>query len=233
MDWDKPMSKDSDQCENSECQERMAKDPLTGGQIRIGVMGSANGQAEPTVVELCRRLGRAVAESGCCLLTGACPGLPHTAVLGAKEVNGHVVGISPAATLKEHVEVLGSPYQEYDVLIFTGLGLMGRELINIRSSDIVIVVGGRSGTLGEFAIAYEEGKLIGILTGTGGITATLPALETSIGKSTGSEVIYDADPQYLIKRVLERYLSGTYVCPCHPNRAMARTATIPIEGSCA
>ena len=43
---------------------------------------------------------------------------------------------------------------------------MGRELINIRSSDIVVVVGGRSGTLGEFAIAYEEGKLIGVLTGT-------------------------------------------------------------------
>ena len=53
--------------------------------------------------------------------------------LGAKEVDGHVVGISPAATLREHVEKFGSPYHEYDVLIFTGLGLMGRELVNIRS----------------------------------------------------------------------------------------------------
>ncbi|MGH9882734.1 MAG: protein containing YHS domain protein, partial [Pyrinomonadaceae bacterium] len=152
---------------------------------------------------------------------GACPGLPHAAVLGAKELAGHVVGISPAANLKEHVEVLRSPYEEYDVLIFTGLGLMGRELINIRSSDIVLVVGGRSGTLGEFAIAYEEGKLIGVLTGTGGITAALPALEASIGKSTGSEVIYGADPQELIKRLLARYLSGAYVCPCHPSSVMA------------
>ncbi len=219
------MNQENTQCENAECRERMAQDPLTGVQIRIGVMGSADGQNEPTVLELCRRLGRAVARSGCCLLTGACPGLPHTAVLGAKEAEGHVVGISPAASLKEHVEVFGSPYEEYDVLIFTGLGLMGRELVNIRSSDIVIVVGGRSGTLGEFAIAYEEGKLIGILTGTGGITAALPALEMSIGKSTGSEVIYGSEPEELVNRLLERYLSGSYVCPCHPSSEAARPAT--------
>ena len=220
------MSGEDSQCEHAECDAKFAKDPLTGSQIRIGIMGSADGSAEPSIVELSRRLGRAVAESGCCLLTGACPGLPHAAVLGAKEVAGHVVGISPAATLKEHVEVLRSPYKEYDVLIFTGLGLMGRELINIRSSDIVIIVGGHSGTLGEFAIAYEEGKLIGILTGTGGITAALPALEATIGKSTGSEVIYGSEPQQLVKRLLERYQSGTYVCPCHPNRAMVRSANI-------
>lgn len=198
-----------------------ATDPLTGEQIRIGVMGSADGQAEPTIVELCRRLGRAIAENGCCLLTGACPGLPHTTVLGAKDVDGHVVGISPAATLKEHVEVHRSPYKEYDVLIFTGLGLMGRELINIRSSDIVIVVGGRSGTLGEFAIAFEEGKLIGVLTGTGGIAEALPSLQQSIGKNTGAEILYAAEPEELVKRLVERYLSGGYVCPCHPSSGIA------------
>ena len=38
---------------------------------------------------------------------------------------------------------------------------MGREVINIRSSDIVAIIGGRSGTLGELAISYDEGKLSG------------------------------------------------------------------------
>ena len=132
-------------------------DPRTGVQIRIGVMGSASENENPAVLELCRMLGRAVAARGCCLLTGACPGLPHAAVLGAQEAGGHVVGISPATSLKDHVETFRSPYKEYTVMIFTGLGLMGRELVNIHSSDIVAVVGGRSGTLGEFSIAYEEG----------------------------------------------------------------------------
>ncbi len=194
----------------------VSRDPFSGVQIRIGVMGSASEPVDPSVAALCRRLGRAVAEHGCCLLTGACPGLPHEAVLGAKEVGGHVVGISPAAALREHVETYGSPYREYDVLIFTGLGLMGRELVNIRSSDIVVVIGGRSGTLGEFAIAYEEGKLIGVLTGTGGITDALRTIEASLRKDTGAEVLYEGEPARLVDRLLGRYRSPDYVCPCRP-----------------
>ncbi len=208
---------------------QIARDPFSGAQIRFGVMGSAGGDLAASNLEVCRELGRAIARNGCCLLTGACPGLPHEAVLGAKEIGGHVIGISPAMSLKEHVETFDSPYKEYDVMIFTGLGLMGRELINIRSCNIVVVVGGRSGTLGEFSIAYEEGKLIGVLAGTGGITTALPALENTLGKKTGAEVIYEADPQRLIGLLLERYLSGSYVCPCDPECAKAARR---IEGGC-
>ena len=60
------------------------RDPFTGAQIRIGVMGSA-GEMEPAVAESCRRLGRAIADRGICLLTGACPGAPHEVVLSTKE----------------------------------------------------------------------------------------------------------------------------------------------------
>jgi uncharacterized protein (TIGR00725 family) len=194
----------------------ITRDPRTNLQIRIGVMGSA-GDVDPSVIDRCRTLGRAIADRGCCLLTGACPGLPHETVLGAKERDGHVIGISPASTLKEHVETYDSPYREYDVLIFTGMGLMGRELINIYSCDIIIVVGGRSGTLGEFAIAYEGGKLIGVLQGSGGITAALPELEASLAiKGTGAEVIYGDDPIRLVNELLKRYSSDEYVCGCHP-----------------
>jgi uncharacterized protein (TIGR00725 family) len=197
----------------------VTRERLTGAQLRIGVMGAATEPSDADVAALCRRLGRTIAERGACLLTGACPGLPHESVLGAKEVAGHVVGISPAASLREHVDVFGSPYREYDVLIFTGLGVMGRELVNIRSSDIVVVIGGRSGTLGEFAIAYEEGKLIGVLTGTGGITEALASVEASLRKSTGAEVLYDAEPTQLIARLLARYEAPGYVCPCWPTGA--------------
>ena len=112
----------------------VARDPFTGVQIRVGVMGSAGEPVEPTVAAVSRRLGRAIAERRCCLLTGACPGLPHEAVLGAKELDGHIVGISPAATLREHVETFGSPYREYEVLIFTGL--RNSELARVRLQDV-------------------------------------------------------------------------------------------------
>jgi uncharacterized protein (TIGR00725 family) len=199
----------------------MRLDPITGVQVRVGAMGSAREPADPAVAALCRALGRTIAERGACLLTGACPGLPHECVLGAREAGGHVIGVSPAASLREHVETFGSPYREYDVLIFTGLGLMGRELVNVRSSDIVVVIGGRSGTLGEFAIAYEEGKLIGVLSGTGGITEVLASIEASLAKDTGAEVVHDLDPARLIDRLLDRYASPGYDCPCWPRDARA------------
>lgn len=101
-------------------------------------------------------------------------------------------------------------------MVYTGLGLMGRELINIRSSDIIVVAGGRCGTLGEFAIAYEEGKLIGVLTGTGGITSVLPQLVDSLSKETGAEVMYHAEPHQLIVQLLQRFQSPDYECTCKP-----------------
>ena len=85
-----------------------------------------------------------------------------------------------------------------------------------------MVIGGRSGTLGEFAIAYEEGKLIGVLTGTGGITEALHSIEASLHKETGAEVIYESDPAQLIDRLLTRYGSPDYVCPCRPTSAHLR-----------
>lgn len=170
-------------------------------------MGSAAMVYEDRIAQQCRRLGSTIAEQSFCLLTGACPGLPHETVLGAKEVDGHTIGISPARSLKEHIEVFESPYLEYDVMIYTGLGLMGRELINIRTSDIVIVVGGRSGTLGEFAIAYEEGKVIGVLKGTGGIADALDPLEPYLAKATGAVVIHKDDPVELVRAVVSAYAS--------------------------
>lgn len=203
--------------------------PVTGAQIRIGVMGSAAEIDEPGLIQQCRNLGRAIAERGCCVLTGACPGMPHEVMLGAKAAGGHTMGISPAVSLKEHIGTFTSPYKEYDVMIYTGLGLMGRELINIRSSDIVVLVGGRCGTLGEFAIAYEEGKLIGVLTGTGGITNVLPQLVDSLDKKTGSEVMYDSDPQQLIARLLQRFQSPEYECACKPESCGCGLAGRPCD----
>ncbi len=179
---------------------------------KVGVMGSAGGELSPEVIARVRRLGAAIARAKCVMITGACPGLPHEAVLGAKEVGVLVVGVSPGHCLAEHIELYHSPYEEYDIMIFTGSGLMGREIEAIRSCDIVIIVGGRSGTLGEFAIAFDEGKLIGVLRGTGGIADHIADIVSFIQKETDAEVIYSEDPEELVKRCLaahqERLASG-------------------------
>ena len=133
-------------------------------------MGSAGGLITEDQLALARRLGRRIAELGCVIVTGACPGLPHAAVLGAHDAGGESLGVSPARSREEHVDVFESPLDPYSAIVFTGSGLMGRETHNIHSSDFVLFVGGRSGTLGEFCIAYDEGKLIGVLRDSGGIS---------------------------------------------------------------
>ncbi len=48
-------------------------------------------------------------------------------MLGAREAEGLIVGISPALSETEHVERYGSPVEGFDVMVYTGSGLMGRE----------------------------------------------------------------------------------------------------------
>jgi uncharacterized protein (TIGR00725 family) len=170
---------------------------------KVGVVGSAGGNITQEALDKCRELGREVARRDMIIVTGACPGLPQAAVFGAKDEGGMSIGISPALCLDDHVNRFRSPYEEYDALIFTGSGLMGREVDVIRTADVVIVAGGRSGTLGEFAIAYDDGNIIGVLLGTGGVAENLHHISSFIQeKDTGAEIIYSDDPLELMEKVM-------------------------------
>jgi YHS domain-containing protein len=98
--------------------------PVPGGEMRltIGAMGGAAGVMSRDVLDRAHALGRAIATSGCILVTGACPGLPQASACGANQAGGMVVGISPGLSLDEHVHKYGSPTDFHDVLIFTGSG---------------------------------------------------------------------------------------------------------------
>jgi len=174
-------------------------------KIQIGVMGSAGGPITDEQMALARRIGQRVAERDCVIVTGACPGIPHAAVLGAYEKGGVSLGVSPAHSREEHTDVFTSPLEPYDSIVFTGSGLMGREVHNIHSSDFVIFIGGRSGTLGEFSIAYDEGKLIGILLDSGGLSNDFGAIAKMCNKNTGSTLVQNANPEQLIDQCLDLF----------------------------
>lgn len=173
----------------------------------FGVMGSAGGEVDESVTAKVFELGAEIGKYGYTLVTGVAPGYPHDSVLGAKSQGGLVVGISPAQNFTEHIERYTSPTRGYDVIVYTGSGFMGREVENIRSCDAVVIVGGRSGTLGEFAIAYDEAKLIGVLEGTGGIADHIDELVKVINKETGAKIISHTDPVELVKLLEEAYRS--------------------------
>lgn len=201
------------------CQSEFDKQPDIytrkgqGLRLTVGVMGSADNEQSEAALIKSYTLGQVIAEKAYALITGACPGLPYECARGAKSKGGFSIGISPASSLDEHVHRYHSPSDVYDALVYTGNGLMGREVINIHSSDLVVILGGQSGTLGEFAIAYDEGKLIGVLEGIDGIGENIPALVKGFRKKTGAKLYYDEDPASLISELSTYYLSQHFKRP--------------------
>lgn len=172
-------------------------------RLKIGVMGSASGPQieDPAGREKARQLGRAIAKRGHILINGACPGLPHDALLAAREEGGFSVGISPAFSEYEHVHEYMSPH-DHDLIIYTGMGFMERDIINIRSADGVVIVGGGIGTLNEFTIAFDEGRPVGILTNSGGISNAIPHIVEELCKRRmPPNIVFDDEPAKLLEKL--------------------------------
>jgi uncharacterized protein (TIGR00725 family) len=170
-------------------------------KIKIGVMGSAE-TAKPELREKAIALGMAIASRDVFLFTGATTGLIYETGKGAKDAGTFHIGISPASDEHEHVERYRLPLDACSVLIYTGFGLKGRNVVLVRSCDVVLLIAGSIGSLNEFTIAYDEGKVIGCLTGTGGVADEVEHLVRTFQKETKARVLYDSDPEILVDRCL-------------------------------
>ena len=176
--------------------------------IKIGVMGSANDAPVDGVGDALREraegLGRAVAAvEDVALLTGATTGLVYVVGKTAHEAGALHIGVSPAGNEVEHTSHYELPLDACDLIICTGFGLKGRNVVLVRSCDIVLFIAGSMGALNEFTIAHDEGKIIGCLTGTGGVADEAEALLQIFPKDTGACVLHGDDPARLLSACLE------------------------------
>jgi uncharacterized protein (TIGR00725 family) len=169
----------------------------------ICVSGAAAGKTVETSAAMAEEIGTAIARSGHILTTGATIGLPYFAAQGASRAGGMSIGFSPAVSLREHLRKYRLPSKCYDFINFTGLNYVGRDLYLVQSSDAVITVGGRFGSLHEFTSALENHKPCGILTGSGGTADEIPKLLKILEPPDESLVIYDDNPDRLVKRMIE------------------------------
>lgn len=178
----------------------------------VAIYGSA-GDSDDIAIRHAKEIGRLLAQRGHTVITGGSPGAPYEAVLSAFQLGGHTVGYSPAISRHEHVNVLQDPVDGYSELVFVPENYVYADNIVARykyrnvstamASDRVIVIGGRYGTLDEFILAYELGKEIGVLRGTGGAAEVIStgiielALE-KIHKDTGAKVHIKDSPSELL-----------------------------------
>ncbi|MBI2181412.1 MAG: LOG family protein [Deltaproteobacteria bacterium] len=173
----------------------------------VGVMGASNNDAlsdreEKRLKDLACDLGAALARHDCILITGATTGLPDLVARAFRKHGGFALGISPAENRADHLGRYGLPEEGADVIIYTGFGYKGRNVVNIRSADIVIIFGGATGTLNEFTIAYDEGKIIGVLQGSGGVADHIKEIIGFCKKPTRGTLVFEKDPDRLVQKCL-------------------------------
>ena len=121
----------------------------------IGVMGPGE-NARPEENEMAFALGKAIAEQGWIVLTGGRSfGIMEAGMKGAHEADGLTIGVLPVDNTLNSSDAA-------DIKILTGMG-SARNMINVLSSHILVVIGMAAGTASEVALAIKANKKIILL----------------------------------------------------------------------
>ena len=180
--------------------------------IKVGVMGSAGDAPgvsdKEELAEKANSLALALARKReLLLLTGATTGIVYVVGKTAHDAGVFHLGISPASDSLEHVDRYNLPLDACDLIVYTGFGLKGRNVVLVNSCDIVLFIAGAMGSLNEFTIAHDEGKVIGCLTGTGGVADEVDYLLEKFSKQTGARIFQNEDPGTLLDECLNELRS--------------------------
>ncbi len=126
-----------------------------GRRIQIGVIGAR--YCSPKTSSVAEELGRLIAKEGWVLISGGHGGVMEAACKGAYEEEGVTIGILP-----ESGETKANPYLTH--VIKTGMA-EARNVIIVHTSDVLVAVDGKYGTLSEIALALARKKnVLGIET---------------------------------------------------------------------
>ncbi|MBU0684756.1 MAG: TIGR00725 family protein [Thermoplasmatota archaeon] len=116
----------------------------------VGVIGSS--KAEGELLILAEEVGAEIAKRGAAVVCGGLTGVMEAACKGARREGGLTIGIIPSDNRND-----ANPYVQ--IPIVTGMG-MGRNVMLVKTADVVIAVGGEFGTLSEIAHALNLGKTV-------------------------------------------------------------------------
>lgn len=159
-------------------------------KTRIGVIGS-DGPITGHVYGICEKIGSDIALSGSVLICGGRGGVMEAVSRGAKSSGGLVIGILPSYDRKE-------ANQFVDVAITTGMS-HARNALVVSSSDAVIAINGRPGTLSEISLALCMGKLVVAVSGSGGVADVISEELLRMGII---EKVHCAKPEDAVKTAL-------------------------------
>ena len=114
--------------------------------------GDPRGPEAHRILEWAEEVGQHLARGGATVVTGGLGGVMRAASQGALGAGGETIGILPGTDPAEANEFVRIP-------IATGLGVV-RNLVVVTSSDAVVAIGGRHGTLSEIGLALRMGRQV-------------------------------------------------------------------------
>lgn len=187
-------------------------------KLKLGVSGAAEtGHCGLNALEKAKDLGREIIRQGGIIVTGATTGFPLWACMGAKEERGVSIGLSPAMSEHDHVTNWRLPVDYMDLVIYTGFGFPGRDLLFVRSCDALLIGCGRIGTINEFTIAFEDQKPIGVLEGPWTMSEQIKDMVAKSNRP-GDLVVYDEDPKRLVEKIIKLVEKNKVLLQAHnPN----------------
>lgn len=182
-------------------------------KYKIGVFGSAEGDIEH-LFNKARKLGDALADEQVIIMTGASNGLPYQVALQASKKGAEIWEFSPCLGIayhkKEYPDADNSIYKKiicipknFEFSKDIKVCRKYRNLTSTATCDAGIIISGRWGTMNEFTNLYDFGKVIGILTQTGGMTDEIDRLNKKFKKKSGSKLIFSNSAEKLVKSVIK------------------------------
>jgi len=165
---------------------------------RIAVIGQS-GEIPKHIRLLAEEVGREIAKKGAVLLSGGGSGVMEAASKGAKEAGGLVVGILAG----DEVEVAND---YIDIPITTGLGFDYRSVVLVHSADVLIMIRGGNGTLGELSAAYMNKKPVIVIESSGGWSTKLKKVAFEgcyLDERRTVEILYATTPKTAVQMAFD------------------------------
>ncbi len=128
---------------------------MTPHRRHVAAVVGANSASE-AILAAAEGIGAGLVDAGFRVATGGLGGVMTAASRGARQASGwtdgSVIGVLPGLVASE-----ANPF--VDVVVPTGMNY-ARNTILVAMADVVVAVGGGSGTLSEIALAWQHGKPI-------------------------------------------------------------------------
>jgi predicted Rossmann-fold nucleotide-binding protein len=189
-------------------------------KYKIGVFGSAV-DVESVNVKA-QELGEILGDykDQVIVVNGAAAGLPYKIAYAASKKGAEVWGFSPAPNLEGQMNIYPENHdhsiysklfyvpEKYEFISDIAVTRKYRNVTSTATCDAGIIISGRWGTMNEFTNLYDMGKVIGVLTGTGGVADEIEGLMKKISKQSKAVVIFNSDPRKLINGIFERLKSN-------------------------